>query len=283
MVSSKIYKQLEFLAVVDWWLYEVEDGQCQLKCLPSIREHITFDRSIDVRTKRNLFRFIKCVFSDADKPELWLRHAQSPLSEYMSTEFGLPPRIQTYLLALTMSLDLPSSITVEYALPRIFRHLFSHGELGPGIRAVIPKWGGGSEIAQVACRASAVGGAVYMLDKRIHAIKDNTDPLTVRFDEDEVKSSFVVETPILNGPDDGPQVVKSITIVSTGLLGLFPTREGIQSPAASVVTFPSGSLVVEDERQQYPVYILTHSSATGECPAGQCTYLPFSSQFSPPH
>jgi hypothetical protein len=45
-------------------------------------------------------------------------------------------------------------------------------------------------------------------------------------------------------------------------------------PNAAVVTFPSGSLAPEDgARSEYPVYVIAHSSATGECGPEEGTHF----------
>jgi len=46
--------------------------------------------------------------------------------------------------------------------------------------------------------------------------------------------------------------------------------EGAPVAAVSVVVFPSNSLSVDGSPQPYPVYIMIHSSETGECPQEQC-------------
>ena len=67
--------------------------------------------------------------------------------------------------------------STAYALPRIARHLRSIGQLGPGFSSVIPKWGGLCEVAQVGCRAGAVGGAVYVLGNSVSDVAVGDDSI----------------------------------------------------------------------------------------------------------
>ena len=81
-------------------------------------------------------------------------------------------------MALALSSAHPSQTATEYALPRIARHLRSIGVFGPGFGAVIPKWGGLSEVSQVSCRACAVGGGVYVLGKGVAPATDSAPETT---------------------------------------------------------------------------------------------------------
>lgn len=159
LVASKVYKQLEFQAVGSWFLYD----DAALKRLPSGREDIFQDNSIDNRAKRSLMKFLKFVVDYENQVEVWQGKAEMGLSQFLADDFKLPENLQILIGALTLSLDTLEETKVEYALPRIQRHLTSIGVFGPGFGAVVPKWGGGAEIAQVACRAGAVGGGVYVL------------------------------------------------------------------------------------------------------------------------
>ena len=73
-------------------------------------------------------------------------------------------------------------------------------------------------------------------------------------------------------------ITNRIDIVSSSLQHFFPAPgEGSAPPAAAVIVFPSGSI----ESDEWPaaaetpsVYLVIHTSDTGECPLGQSTYLP---------
>ena len=171
-------------------------------------------------------------------------------------------------------------IPVKWALPRIARHLTSIGVFGPGFGAVVPKWGGGAEISQVACRAGAVGGGVYVLGTRIKGLETVTED-SEQLSKVQLSNGETVRTRHLiggvrNQELANPKVVSKITgVVSSPLTPLFKSSvEGSPLAAVSVVVVPSNSLP-ESIAQPHPVYIMVHSSETGECPNGQCECLPF--------
>jgi RAB protein geranylgeranyltransferase component A len=174
-----------------------------------------------------------------------------------------------------LSFEPPDQIPVKWALPRIARHLTSIGVFGPGFGAVLPKWGGGAEIAQVACRAGAVGGGVYVLGTGIKQSELVTEDAE-KFSSVQLSNGETVKTRhLISGVRYDPlanqsMVSKIIGIVSSPLTSLFKSSvEGSPLAAVSVVVFPSNSLP-EGIAQLYPVYVVVHSSETGECPAGQC-------------
>jgi hypothetical protein len=78
-----------------------------------------------------------------------------------------------------------------------------------------------------------------------------------------------------------PKVVsKLIGVVSSPLTSLFESSiEGSPLAAVAVVVINSFG-IVEHRSQPYPIYIMAHSSETGECPANQCQYLPSPFDFS---
>lgn len=273
LVSSKVYKQLEFQAVGNWWLFDgAESGT--LKRIPNGREDIFSDKSIDVRTKRSLMNFVKFVVDYQDYPDVWEPYADGPLLEFLTTEFKLPSSLQTLILALTLSTEIPSLVTVKYALPRIERHLTSIGIFGPGFGSVFPKWGGGSEIAQVACRAGAVGGGVYMLGTGVAKTETTASGADITLTNDEVvHAGLVVDSQDAATEVTTPNkvVAKTISVVSSDFASLFAsTVDDAPTAVVSVFAFPSNSLIVDGKPQEQPVYIMAHSSDTGECPVGQC-------------
>ncbi|CAI4211199.1 unnamed protein product [Parascedosporium putredinis] len=157
LVSSRAYRQLEFLAVG----------------IPSTREAVFLNSKIPVKAKRALMKFLKFVldFESESQTGLWEPHAHKPLDGFLESEFKLDKSLRAYIITLTLSQS--GEISVKDGLAIIHRHLNSMGMYGQGFAALYPKWGGTSEIAQVACRAGAVGGGIYMLGMNIksqHAI-----------------------------------------------------------------------------------------------------------------
>ncbi|KAG6993974.1 GDP dissociation inhibitor [Physcia stellaris] len=199
LVSSKVHSQLEFLAVGSWWIYGKNDGSGalslrgtstedpligELKRIPGGREDIFSDQSIDLRSSRSLMKFLKLAADPQNHSSILEIWGSKPLPEYLSSEFKIPELLQAPLLALTASLHPPRQTLTSFALPRIHQHLTSIGLFGPGFGAVLPKWGGLSEIAQVGCRAGAVGGGVYVLNKGVEKVEASQEADKKDFSED---------------------------------------------------------------------------------------------------
>lgn len=274
LVSSRVHSQLEFQAVGSWFVVEPEEtSQPKLVKVPNGREDIFQDTRLDLRAKRSLMKFIRFMGNPEEQLETWQDEKYTPFQTLLEQKFGLPPASHASIMALALSPLAPEKTTVDVALPNIARHLHSIGLFGPGFGAVLPKWGGLAELSQVACRAGAVGGGVYVLKKGVSSVERLDDgPIALKLSEGEkVTTQFFVASP--EDLDAKAELEassarsKSITIVSSALSRLFPpTSEGGVTPAGAVVVMPSGS---SDEP---PVYIFAHASDSGECPAGQCTY-----------
>lgn len=277
LVSSKVYKQLEFQAVGNWWIYDVSSTAPTLKRLPNGREDIFEDTSINNRSKRSLMKFLKFVVEYQNHGETWEAYADHSFPGFLTSQFKLTANLQTVIMALTLSLDAPDDTTVGYALPRIARHLTSIGVFGPGFGAVVPKWGGGAEIAQVACRAGAVGGGVYVLGTGIKSSQkraEETEETEVALSNGE--TIITKDLAQAKNMSDTKAVSKIIAVVSSPLTTLFESSiEGSPLAAVSVIVFPPQCLSIEGHTQTHPVYIMAHSSETGECPTGQCEYQNF--------
>jgi len=290
LVSSRVDQQLEFLAVGSWFVYSKDDPA--LSRVPSTREDIFSDQNIDPRSKRSLMKFLRFVGDYENQEDVWKEHAQMPFHDFLSTHFKLPAMVQAPFSALILSPYPPSKTTTAYALARISRHLRSMGLFGPGFAAVVPKWGGLAEVAQVGCRGGAVGGAVYMLGTGVDGIVDNgaaddddDDDATVTqyklTNNNSVKTRWTAgsEDALPHTPRDTSAIPtsRSISIISSPLKSLFPPLgEGSPPSAVAVVVFPSSSLSLEGEHSEAevpPVNLFIHSSETGECPTGQSKSL----------
>lgn len=311
LVSSKLYQQLSFLAVGDWWIYipdtpsTASEGapnpafSSRLRKIPSRREDVFQDRSLSPRATRSLMQFLKFA-ADAERHASVLKEwGQKPFPEFLSAQYKLEADLQAPLLALTLSLSPPLETTTAQALLQIHRHLTSIGRFGPGFGVVVPMWGGLAEIAQVACRAQAVGGGVYALKKEMQRIPvvgaSHRQPTTENVDDNLDGDDSRLTTLFLSGPERvrSKKIVLSsfsrqvasptksvyhlIAIVSPSLFSLFPPPSDISpEPAGVVVVFPSGSLTAAKSSDP-PAYLTIHSSDTGECPRDQCkpTFLFF--------
>ncbi|KAB8202414.1 GDP dissociation inhibitor-domain-containing protein [Aspergillus parasiticus] len=284
LVASKVYRQLEFQAVGSWWIHKPSgvDGTSVLYRVPGSREDVFADDIISVKSKRTLMRFLRHIGkpppdndSEAEEENLAMS-----LPEYLASKFQVPAELHEPLLSLSLSQASPGQTSAEYAVPRIKRHLASIGVFGPGFGSLLAKWGGGSEISQVGCRALAVGGGVYVLNAGVESIynlhqSENGDDMRVQLhlsNDETIKTKFLVGSNWDLPGQDRPtcdKVARSITVVSSALESLFPvTAEGGPIPAGAVVVFPGSSFDQSDDLP--PVYLLVHSSETGECPPGQC-------------
>lgn len=325
LVSSKVYRQLEFLAVGSWWIFDrdknsqkpytddnageskVERGG-ELRKIPGGREDVFADKSIDLRSTRSLMKFLKLAADAEAYSSVMPEWGERPFSEFLETQFKIHATLQAPLLALTLSPDPISRTKVAYALPRIHRHLTSIGIFGPGFGAVVPKWGGLSEIAQVACRAGAVGGGLYVLKKGIESIElsgppsgtsttGEDDPLLSKIrlqGGDTVRARWIIGTHATSPRTADPQpaqhktsvnIVHYTAIISSPLTPLFPPpAEGSPPPAGVIVVLPpdSFSLPASLDASEVPsIYLIIHSSDSGECPEGQCVIYTSTNLFHP--
>ncbi|KAK3107997.1 Rab proteins geranylgeranyltransferase component A [Teratosphaeriaceae sp. CCFEE 6253] len=279
IVSSRTHNQLDFQAVGSWFTVTApSDGQARLTRVPSGREDVFRDDSLDLRAKRSLMKFLRFVSSyDEDSERQRMQDVKDlPFAAALRQHFGLNSTTAVApLLALALPQGIAAETTMASAVPRIARHLRSIGMFGPGFSAVLPKWGGLAEIAQVACRACAVGGGVYVLGKGVESSTRAEDSRLLRLrlsGGEKGTTEWLVgcsgDLPVASRSpvaDEGPTVAKGIYIVSSPLTQLFPpTSEGGVTPAGAVVWIDLASSGTA------PVRILAHSSESGECPPGQC-------------
>lgn len=245
-----------------------------LSRVPSTREELFADDEIPARAKRKLIKFLRFVidYESEQQSDVWKAKADEPLAAFLESEFGLDGDLQSYVVVLTLSLD--AGISVAAGLAAIHRHLSSMGTFGPGFAAVYPKWGGLSELAQVGCRAGAVGGAVYVLGTGISKVKTQTS--TEDHLEITLSSGVTVKAgSLIDGCERTSEPTASLSrlvaVVDAAFPSMFqPVTEEAPTPCVAVVGFPPGSIVGEDGQASEMMYAILHSSDTGECPVGQC-------------
>lgn len=246
-----------------------------------------------MKDKRGLMKFLRYVLQeDGDHGPNDPEDSQISLQEALTDKFKISQSLQAPLQALALS-PLSASLTrFDTALTRIRRHMRSMGYFGPGFGAVVAKYGGNSELSQVACRSGAVGGSIYLLGHRLEGLKivkkatvTNTDAAENDEQDSLVESILPDGTRIhsklvVGGSDDLPSVEgdpssansltsawRSISIVTDPLRNLFPqTADNGPVPAVAIVLADTGDRGVENA----PVYLQIHSEDTGECPSGQC-------------
>jgi Rab proteins geranylgeranyltransferase component A len=282
LVSSRVHTQLEFQAVGSWWVHKDK----KLHRIPSGREDVFADDTLSRRDKIALMKFLRTVVNEEETKEpeetaeVPQKEANRPLASLMD-EYKISESLNQALLALSLSPFSSQSTRSSYALPRIKRHMTSIGAFGPGFGAVLPKYGGNAEIAQVGCRAGAVGGGVYVLGAGIVGQEpaDNPDHVRISLSNDEkVTTSYVVGSMSdlsnidwTEGDDVKPnqklaRSMHHISIISSPLKQLLPqTSENGPVPAGAIVLVDD-----KDHPSTSPVYLQVHSEDMGECPSGQC-------------
>ncbi|KAL1882054.1 hypothetical protein VTK73DRAFT_2768 [Phialemonium thermophilum] len=277
LVSSRAYRQLEFLAVGSFFV--LKQSPLSLARIPSTREDVFSTTAIPTRAKRSLMKFLKFVldYESSEQRNAWEPFVEKPLSEFLQDRFGLDAELQTYIHTLTLSLN--PHVSTGQALATIHRHLTSMGVFGPGFAAVYTKWGGMSEVAQVACRASAVGGAVYMLSTTLSQVQESQSSGKLEIIvSNELGGDTKIETQLLvrgiehcSRPlSDDRRTSRLVAIIDSPLKPLFEVVvEGAPTPAVAVIAFPAIS-TDDDDGANFPMYAFAHSSDTGECPTGQC-------------
>jgi Rab proteins geranylgeranyltransferase component A len=243
--------------------------------IPSTREEVFSTTAVSTKGKRLLMKFLKFVLDYESSPQLetWQPHAEASLVDLLQQEFKMDAELQTYIVALTLSLD--PKITTKDGLAVIRRHLSSMGVYGPGFAAIYPKWGGLSEIAQVSCRAGAVGGAVYMLGTGIKRMETAENEVKLELTSgDTIKTRILVRAGVSQSGQTG--IRRLVAVTDSSLNSLFEAVvEGAPRPAIAIMAFPAGSLSTSaGEAFGSPVYLSAHSSDTGECPVGQSKFNP---------
>ena len=287
LVSSRAHNQLDFQAVGSWFVVERSASHAALKRVPSAREDVFQDASLDLKARRAVMKFLRFVGNYEDQHDIWHDRRDQPFASFLEQKFALLPASHELIMALTLTSEAPASTTTEYALPRMARYLRSIGVLGPGFGAVMPKWGGLAEIAQVCCRACAVGGGVYVLNKSVKEVGTKSENNSIRLglgDGEKVSTTWLCGTnddlPSTASQDENDEskpllLSKSISIVSSPLPSLFPpTSEGGVTPAGAVVVVPGA------EAEEPPVHLFVHTADAGECPMTHSkfsSYLPLRS------
>lgn len=288
LVSSRVYRQLEFQAVGSWWIYQHSTGSeansqpAGLQRVPSSREDVFTDETMSMKSKRSLMKLLRQLMQQENDQE---SEAESEVDQNMQfqdlleTKYRIPSDLFDPLLSLSLSLKSMDTTHSMNAIPNIKRHISSIGVFGPGFGAVLAKWGGGAEFSQAACRACAVGGGIYALGREIKKVDgitegNESEKLNIYLtDNESVRSRYVVgsgwdlpEQIQRERAHPYSRITRSIMVVNSPLEILFPqTSENGPVPAGAVVTFPS-------RNSDPPTYLLVHSSDTGECPANQCEY-----------
>lgn len=265
-----------------WWLCNHDSKDEDIFRVPSGREDLFADHNIDAKSKRALIKFLRFVGNFEAEEDTWASMRETPFSEFLQSRFGLPPPLQQSIHALALSPHPAKTTRTDFAIPRVARYLKSMGFFGPGFGSVIPKWGGLAEFTQVGCRACAVGGGTYVLGQGIsrHELREPEDKDSKKLRLQLSNGDVVYTERVVYGADNDPMTVaskvpteplsRSISIASSSLQKLFPSpAEGAPPPVGAVVCIS----LPDQQANDPPIYVMVHSSDTGECPAGQCKSL----------
>jgi Rab proteins geranylgeranyltransferase component A len=282
LVSSKIAPQLEFVAVGPSWVL----GQGGLRKIPSTREAVFNDDSLSMRDKRSLMKLLRHVLQDETDRISDVTTQPEETLEQLLQRFRIPSSLHSAVQALALTTVSIGRTDSQASLRRIQRHLQSIGHLGPGFGAVIAKYGSNPEIAQVACRAQAVGGGIYLLGHGIASLDSIPRAETSVSGDDELLRRLELTDGIkirtrrvVAGEGDMPsngqpptrgsiQTLHSISIISRPLKPLLaPESDASPTPAAAIVLVES-----QHGPAANPIYLQIHSEDTGECPVGQCEF-----------
>ncbi|CAG8017163.1 unnamed protein product [Penicillium salamii] len=284
LVSSKVFRQLEFMAVGSWWIYTPEKSgsgsgepgaEKTFHRVPGNREDVFAASHISMKSKRTLMRLLRHITkSSEDEGPSEDEDLSMPFKDYLTSKFSVPPELHDPLLSLSLSQQTQQDTPASYAIPKIQRHLASIGYLGPGFGAVIAKYGGAPEILQAACRASAVGGSIYALGTKVVDCKWRETPehsenpfLVTLKNEGDVQSKLFFSASQSGDSESLIEVARSVSVLSGTFSSLFPIAvEGAPLPATAVLMFPGNTLGMPESPS---VYLQVHSSDTGECPHQQ--------------
>lgn len=208
-----------------------------------------------MKDKRGLMKFLRYVLQEEeDQSSTVPDDSQISLQAALTTRFKISESLQAPLQALALS-PLPASLTrFDTALTRIRRHMRSMGYFGPGFGAVVAKYGGNSELSQVACRAGAVGGSIYLLGHQLMGLTTIKDTTPTNTDTD--KKDPGQETLIESVLPDGTRIKSRLVVGSSDDL---PHVEGkpllailhlYGDPSASLPT-PSSTFLTNRRQRPY--------------------------------
>ncbi|OJA18371.1 hypothetical protein AZE42_00727 [Rhizopogon vesiculosus] len=147
-----------------------------VKDVPQSKDNIFQNKAMSLLEKRRLMRFLMFAGGDFESSEELQGLENSPFLDFLQKKFLLSEvtaRAITYALAYCYFAN-------EQTLPALHRirtYLRASGRYGSS-SFLVGYYGGSGEIAQGFCRASAVGGAVYILGRSVTSLmsRDPAEP-----------------------------------------------------------------------------------------------------------
>nr|GAT61053.1 predicted protein [Mycena chlorophos] len=265
--------------------------------VPGSKENIFKSRSISLLEKRRLMRFLQFAAStDAleDRKEMQ-GNAQTPFPVFLKTVFSLNDDMVN-AIAYALAYCLTPNEPAQPVLHRLRRYLRAAGRYGAS-PFLIAHYGGSGEIAQGFCRTAAVGGAVYILGRKITNISSTEDGTRHAIQVEDVPD--VITCSLLVGGESGdvvplPQddlapvssatqsypVARCIAVVDQPVLFNPPPEpeadaEEVDGPApeptpadTAVLVFPPSSLPNDGSTTASATVLIT-GEGTMSCPRGK--------------
>lgn len=240
-----ISEYVQFKAMSSFYLL----GSSGLTRVPSSKEDIFTSTTMALMTKRRLMKFIKFC-TEYPSEELYEKKKDAPLKTILHEHFKLDQDLSDaacYVLGQARS----ATATVGEIVPVINTHIRGIGMFG-AFPAVIPMYGGGSELTQAFCRKAAVKGCVYMLGQKI-SIPRKTDDVIVLESGHEFRAKEIVA----DSGDCERKLKRRVVVVKGDFDDLMQGGDG-----ASIAIAPSRT-------DMDVIHCQVHGSGTGSCPAGQ--------------
>jgi RAB protein geranylgeranyltransferase component A len=260
-----------------------------LREVPCTFEDVAFSPDLQDRDRGYLGGFLRFLMKCADPTdvkhqEILQKNAETSFSEFLSSEYPLPTWTIASLHSLTLLQTAPNETNLKDAVQALITHLTSIGSI-PDIRssaALTIAYGGSAELTQVWSRGTAVSGGLNVLGRGITKIVGDTvtlsngevvtaDWILVPEEDPETHETSEIESTTeatTKATKSTISYTKSIHLIPSPLNPLFTRKLETDRipPNAAVLTFPVGSLSTSTGiTNTAPVYIIAHSSATGEC------------------
>ncbi|CCX06872.1 GDP dissociation inhibitor-domain-containing protein [Pyronema domesticum] len=257
--------------------------------VPCTFEDVAFSPDLQDRDRGYLGGFLRFLMKCADPTdvkhqEILQKNSETSFSEFLSSEYPLPTWTIASLHSLTLLQTPPAETKLKDAVQALITHLTSIGSI-PDIRssaALTIAYGGSAELTQVWSRGTAVSGGLNVLGRGITKIVGDTVTLSngevvtadwILVPEEDPETHETSETEstteaTTKATNSTVSYTKSIHLISSPLNPLFTRKLETDRipPNAAVLTFPVGSLCTSAGlTNTAPVYIIAHSSATGEC------------------
>ncbi|TFK96313.1 rab escort protein, partial [Pterulicium gracile] len=285
LISSGVSKYTGFKLLKN---INVVDANGGIQPVPGNKEDVFKNKSISLIEKRRLMRFL----TFASGPELETAQELGgketmPFTQFLTEVFNLPLEMVSIIAYALAYCESATDATLP-ALQRIRTHLLSAGRYGPS-SFLIGHYGGAGEIAQGFCRAAAVSGAIYILDKEIDEVHydeatslfavtlpEFPDTLTCKIILAE-ESQLPTQLSARRLPETYPsrRCARGIVIIDTPLSfagdGPRSIGEASDEEAAavdtSILVFPPNSL--SNQTWASSVTALVTGADTMSCPAGK--------------